>query len=960
MHSDSPTPPKDEARGDRTASGKPSVATWQHLDEGLPQWDSWSKLAEGPPPRPVGDDSLGGGARPSRRPPAIKAFRLSDGPSAGDFADAHGSEPEPSERAGLPEPQRSTERHNHRPLFSPRDELSAPPSGVSLIDGAASTSDDIRDAGNATRHDARRDDHGYGYLRQEPSGDDHGHAAVKADGLTPLEGDGSPGVEGDDYRNPATQGDGNSHIARGDGFAPPGVHGDGFENPIPRADGFVNPAARGDGFGEPEEERITILGDGFDSGAIHGEGFGGAAAEGGDGFSGPAANSDGDGFSGAAPIGDGDGFAGSAPKGDGFTHAGENDESPEPWNDLSQFPHVKTSTAATTSDEEDDADDGFSALDLRDRVVIMLLFKQVVQIDEVERAHRRWQKESGGKSKEPLWRVLTMDSAFDRDTIFAEAAQVYAFKQATLDKKAAAAFIKKHKDTFAETFWERMTKLRVLPICHETHAQKKEKHIIFVSHDPSRPDVNRLMRELKLDNFELQYAPEAEIEALIHEAFPKRNEYLDRVSDNEFAFDLGTSYDQSSSLIDEDALEAEISRSSLINLFEASLVEAVRRGVSDIHIFPNPRKQIEIHFRVDGELECWHREERVHPEAFLAVVKDNTLNVDRFERDTAQDGFIQRKVDDTLIRYRVSVLPVANANQEIRSESIVIRVLDDRKVITDLSKLGLLDQARAKFEWAIRQPHGMVILTGPTGSGKTTTLFAALHQVVTEKVNVLTVEDPVEYVIPSVRQIKLSHKLALEQALRSILRHDPDIVMVGEMRDRETAELAIKLANTGHLTFSTLHTNDAPSAVSRLYKMGVEPFLIAYAINLVVAQRLLRTLCTKCKRPARSIDQEMLQRLGFTPQELAHARFYDEGHDPNCQACGGTGYKGRRAITETMAFTDEIRRKIVMSNEMIDEDGLRQQAVADGMLTLRGSAREIVKQGDSSVAELIRVTAGEH
>ncbi len=658
----------------------------------------------------------------------------------------------------------------------------------------------------------------------------------------------------------------------------------------------------------------------------------------------------------------GDGFEAPAVEEDGNGKE-ETEEPLEPWNDLSQFTQVDAPARRTTSPvagEDVESDEGFSALDLRDRVVIMLLFKQVVQIDAVEKAHRRWQKQSGGKSKEPLWRVLTMDPAFDRDKIFAEAAQVYAFKEAHVDKKAAAAFIKTQKDNFAETFWDRMNKLRVLPIRKETHAQKKEQRIIFISHDPSRPDVNRLMRELKLESFELQYAPEAEIEALIQEAFPKRNEYLDRVSSDEFAFDLGTSYDQSSSLIDEDALEAEISRSSLINLFEAALVEAVRRGVSDIHIFPNPRKQIEIHFRLDGELECWHREERVHPEAFLAVVKDNTLNVDRFERDTAQDGFIQRKVDDTLIRYRVSVLPVANANQEIRSESIVIRVLDDRKVITDLGRLGLLDSARSKFEWAIRQPHGMVILTGPTGSGKTTTLFAALHQVVTPKVNVLTVEDPVEYVIPGVRQIKLSHKLALEQALRSILRHDPDIVMVGEMRDRETAELAIKLANTGHLTFSTLHTNDAPSAVSRLYKMGVEPFLIAYAINLVVAQRLLRTLCPKCKRPATNLDHEMLQRLGFTPRELAQARFYDEGHKPDCRACAGSGYKGRRAITETMVFTDEVRRRIVLSNEMIDEDGLRRQAVADGMLTLRGSAREIVKQGDTSVTELIRVTAGEH
>ncbi|MCH7727860.1 MAG: Flp pilus assembly complex ATPase component TadA, partial [Planctomycetes bacterium] len=293
--------------------------------------------------------------------------------------------------------------------------------------------------------------------------------------------------------------------------------------------------------------------------------------------------------------------------------------------------------------------------------------------------------------------------------------------------------------------------------------------------------------------------------------------------DETMAFDLGTSYEEKSEGIDESALEAEISRSKLINLLEASLIEAVRQGASDIHIFPNPQRQIEIYFRLDGRLKKWHSEDNIQPEAFIAVVKDNSSNVDRFERDAAQDGFIQRTIDDSLIRYRVSILPIASANQELRAESIVIRVLDDRKVLTDISKLGMLENALERFEQAINQPHGMVILTGPTGSGKSTTLVAALHQVVTPEVNILTVEDPVEYIIRGVRQIKLNHKLDLENALRAILRHDPDIVMVGEMRDSETAELAIKLANTGHLTFSTLHTNDAPAAVSRLYKMGIEP-----------------------------------------------------------------------------------------------------------------------------------------
>src|SRR5690606_1499190 len=227
-----------------------------------------------------------------------------------------------------------------------------------------------------------------------------------------------------------------------------------------------------------------------------------------------------------------------------------------------------------------------------------------------------------------------------------------------------------------------------------------------------------------------------------------------------------------------EALEAEISGSGLVQLVDAHLVIAVRMGACALRVNPNHRPKTEIHFRVDGRLQHWHPEEKGHPGALLAVLKDAAGGVDCFERDMAQDGFIQRRIDDALIRYRVSVLPIATANPDIRAESIVIRVLDDRKVITDLSKLGLLEGALAQFAKAISQPHGMVILTGPTGSGKSTTLVAALSQVVTPEVNVLTVEDPVEYVIPGVRQIKLSHKLNFDQAIRAILRHDPDIVMV--------------------------------------------------------------------------------------------------------------------------------------------------------------------------------------
>jgi type IV pilus assembly protein PilB len=250
------------------------------------------------------------------------------------------------------------------------------------------------------------------------------------------------------------------------------------------------------------------------------------------------------------------------------------------------------------------------------------------------------------------------------------------------------------------------------------------------------------------------------------------------------------------------------------------------------------------------------------------------------------------------------------------------------------------------------KPQGMVILTGPTGSGKSTTLVAALSQVITPQVNVLTVEDPVEYVIYGARQIKLSPKLDFDGAIRAILRHDPDIVMVGEMRDKITADIAVKLANTGHLTFSTLHTNDAPSAVTRLFKMGIEPFLIAYAINLIVAQRLMRTLCPICKRPVKNIDEAEARAVGFTDEEIKSVTFYEPVGCPNCNA----GYKGRAAIHECLYFTSEIRHAIFESGDDIDEDKIRNIAIKQGMLTLRVSGRERVKEGRCSIAEVAATT----
>lgn len=592
----------------------------------------------------------------------------------------------------------------------------------------------------------------------------------------------------------------------------------------------------------------------------------------------------------------------------------------------------------------------------RDRVVKRLLADGMVSEAVVRKAVAVHKAEG---ERDALWRVVAEMKSVSRERVYGKAAAVYAFKEEELTEgRPDADFVKLTMETLAEEHREEMLEMLLVPFEHELDMETGAGRIIFVTPDPTRPEVNKLLHALDVGRFELRYVPESQVVKLLDKLFPRKNEYLERITKETEAFDLGMTYEEGGgSDLDEDALEAEMSRSKLINLFEASLLEAVRAGASDIHMYPNQNRQVEIHFRTDGRLKKWHTEDKVHPEAFLAVVKDNATNVDRFERDMAQDGFIQRDIDGALIRFRVSILPIATANQEVRAESIVIRILDDRKVLTDIRKLGMLDVALERFNKAIRQPHGMVILTGPTGSGKSTTLVAALHQVVTPEVNVLTVEDPVEYIIKGVRQIKLSHKLDLEGALRAILRHDPDVVMVGEMRDRATAELAIKLANTGHLSFSTLHTNDAPAAVSRLYKMGIEPFLIAYAINLVVAQRLIREVCSECRIEDTNPDHVLLRNLGFNDDEMDSTTFYKAGHNTSCSRCGGNGYKGRRAVCETLYFSQGIRHLIAESGNAIDEEAIRKLAIEEGMLTLGDSARELMKLGLTTAEEMIRMTA---
>jgi len=592
-----------------------------------------------------------------------------------------------------------------------------------------------------------------------------------------------------------------------------------------------------------------------------------------------------------------------------------------------------------------------SQLEVTDKIGYLLLKKGIIDDDILEKA-LVLKKEDQAKKKRNLAQILVQELTFDHDTIFKEVAVLYAFKELNIivselpDERIAE--IKRLLNSKGDELRDQMVFHNIIPYSYD---KLRDKMVLGVI-DPTDKAIAKIAYSLNVKKFEVNYLKKKDYDHLIEIIAPPQNEFLKLIEEADE--EIGIDVDEAN--VDEEELDAEINKSALVNLIEAALIEGVRKGASDIHVVPQSGNRTEIHFRVDGKLALWHAQENVQPEALMAVVKDRAKGLDRFERERAQDGFIQRPIDNHIIRYRVSVLPMVGTELKNKFETIVIRILDDRKVIKDLTKLGLVGYSNAAFQKAINQPQGMIILTGPTGSGKSTTLVAALYQVIDPSKNVLTVEDPVEYVIEGARQLKIGHRMNFEQAIRAILRHDPDIVLVGEMRDKETAETAIKLANTGHLTFSTLHTNDAPSAVARLFKMGVEPFLLAYAINIIVAQRLVRKLCDNCKKKVKIINENVASRAGINIEEWLGYEIYEAD---GCEKCNNSGYKGRMAIHEALYFTKDIRELIVRAGEEVDEDAVRMQSKKDGTLTLRDSGLEKVKLGLTSLQEVLAGTMDE-
>lgn len=553
----------------------------------------------------------------------------------------------------------------------------------------------------------------------------------------------------------------------------------------------------------------------------------------------------------------------------------------------------------------------------------LLVREQLINIDQLETAKAE-QKKGGGKLGSALVRLGYVSENQLTDFLSKQyAVPAIDLAQFEIDKEVLKLVPK-----------DVCEKHNVIPI------SKSGNTLVVAMGDPSnifaRDDIQFLTR----CKVEAVVASESAVQSAIEKYFGSKVTYESIMTEIEQTADEGTQTGANLDItfVDVDKSQADAPVVKFVNLL---LTESIKMRASDIHIEPY-EKRFRVRFRIDGSLF-----EKIQPPQEIAGAIVSRLKImaklDIAERRRPQDGRLKiRTKDNKEIDFRVSILPT------LFGEKVVMRLLDKSNLRLDMTKLGLAVEELKKFTDAINSPYGMVLITGPTGSGKSTTIYSALSELNKPDVNISTAEDPVEYNLEGINQVQMNADVDLNfaSALRSFLRQDPDIIMVGEIRDFETAEIAFKAAMTGHLVVSTLHTNDAPSTVHRLLNMGIEPFLVTAGVNLVMAQRLVRKICERCKEPI-SVDNQVLVDLGVKQADLPGFTVY-QGH--GCQACNDIGYKGRTAIYEVMPVTESIKQLLIQGGSTID---IKRKAIEEGMISLRMNALLKLKQGLITIEEVI-------
>ncbi|EDP75899.1 GspE/PulE family protein [Hydrogenivirga sp. 128-5-R1-1] len=479
-----------------------------------------------------------------------------------------------------------------------------------------------------------------------------------------------------------------------------------------------------------------------------------------------------------------------------------------------------------------------------------------------------------------------------------------------------------------------MRKFKVVPVLYE----KGKLHVIMLN--PLNQNlINELRFYTKANSIVPYVAPLSTIERILDKQFPQLGDVLSQIEDSEVEIEE----EEEDTPIDQ--LLHATEEAPIVKLANGLIFEAVRMGASDIHIEPFEKKVL-VRYRVDGVLKIYHQLPINIKDSLVARYKILS-NLDIAEKRKPQDGRIRIKIDRKKIDLRVSTVPT------VYGEKVVMRIQEAEKYLNvKLEDLGFEPDDLEKFRGAIWKPWGMILVTGPTGSGKTTTLYSALMERNEPDVNIMTAEDPVEVAIPGINQVQVNERIGLtfSSVLRAFLRQDPDIILVGEIRDQETGDIAVRASLTGHLVFSTLHTNDAPTTVTRLTDMGIEPFLVGSSLVLVVAQRLIRRLCPDCKVP-HDVPKEALVRMGVLKSPDEDAVIY-KASEKGCPTCNNTGYKGRMAVHEIMEIDDELRKLIIKGGTA---DDIRDLALQKGMRTLYQSGMLKVKKGITSIEEVNRV-----
>ncbi|WP_457643776.1 GspE/PulE family protein, partial [Persephonella sp.] len=484
-----------------------------------------------------------------------------------------------------------------------------------------------------------------------------------------------------------------------------------------------------------------------------------------------------------------------------------------------------------------------------------------------------------------------------------------------------------------------MVKKKFAPVYYDRETEK----LSIAAFNPIDKEIIHYLKFLGIKNIEILVASYSEIQQLLenYSRMAAPAEILDNIG---LDAEVEEEYQREEEISVSEAI-AEAEEAPIVKASRLFIVNAVRQGASDIHIEPF-EKELRVRYRIDGILRTVQRLPANIKDALVARYKI-MANLDIAEKRLPQDGRIRVRIDRRPIDLRVSIIPT------VYGEKVVMRIQDAQAYLgLKLEDLGFEPDDLEKIRKAIYSPWGMVLVTGPTGSGKTTTLYTALMERNTEDVNISTAEDPVEVSIPGINQVQIKEHIGLTfaEALRSFLRQDPDIILVGEIRDRETAEISIKAALTGHVVFSTLHTNDAPSSITRLIDIGVENFLVGTAVNMILAQRLVRKLCTHCRLPAK-YPKEFWLGLGLSEKDVEEGEFYV--HNPEgCERCNKTGYRGRTAVHEILEIDDTIRKAILAG---ANASQLKELAIKNGMRTLYQNALLKVKRGITDIAEVERV-----